>query len=92
MMHTLHFGRDLAELDRRLSWRHNNPQFAGKSLEAVVETLQSSWQAIVGTPDMVIQQIHTYEQAGVEELMLQWFDLDDIDGLRAFAATVLPYV
>jgi len=92
MMHTLHFGRDMAELDRRLRWRHNNPAFAGKSLEAVVETLQSSWQAIVGTPDMVIQQIHTYAQAGVEELMLQWFELDDIDGLRAFAATVLPHV
>ncbi|HEX6480097.1 MAG TPA: TIGR03560 family F420-dependent LLM class oxidoreductase [Ktedonobacteraceae bacterium] len=92
MMHTLHFGRDMAELDRRLSWRSNRPEFAGKPLEAVIESMQTSWSAIVGTPDMVIRQIQTYGQAGVEELMLQWFDLDDIDGLRAFAFTVLPHV
>jgi hypothetical protein len=30
--------------------------------------------------------------AGVEQLMLQWFDLDDRDGLRAFANAVLPQV
>jgi alkanesulfonate monooxygenase SsuD/methylene tetrahydromethanopterin reductase-like flavin-dependent oxidoreductase (luciferase family) len=92
MMHTLHFGRDMAELDRRLSWRHNNPEFAGKPLETVIESMQSSWSAIAGTPDMVIRQIQTYAQAGVEELMLQWFDLDDIDGLRTFATSVVPYV
>lgn len=28
----------------------------------------------------------------VEELMLQWFDMDDIDRLRAFAESVLPLV
>ncbi len=89
MMHTLHFGRNMAELDRRLSGRSNRPEYAGKSLEAVIESMQNSWSAIVGTPEMVIQQIQTYEQAGVEELMLQWFDLDDIDGLRAFADSVL---
>jgi alkanesulfonate monooxygenase SsuD/methylene tetrahydromethanopterin reductase-like flavin-dependent oxidoreductase (luciferase family) len=54
--------------------------------------MQNSWSAIIGTPDMVIRQIQTYGQAGVEELMLQWFDLDDIDGLRAFATSVLPHV
>jgi hypothetical protein len=26
----------------------------------------------------------------VEEVMMQWLDLDDIEGLRAFAQTVLP--
>ncbi|HZU68528.1 MAG TPA: TIGR03560 family F420-dependent LLM class oxidoreductase [Ktedonobacteraceae bacterium] len=92
MMHTLHFGRDMAELDRRLSFRSGRTEYAGKSLEAVIESMQSSWRAIVGTPDMIIQQIHAYGQAGVEELMLQWFDLDDLDGLRAFAESVLPHV
>ncbi len=33
-----------------------------------------------------------FEQAGAEEVMLQWLDLDDIDGLQAFAASVLPRV
>lgn len=34
-------------------------------------------------------QVEAYEEAGVQELMLQWFDLDNIDGLRAFAKAVL---
>lgn len=40
-------------------------------------------------PDVLIQHIKAYEEAGVEELMLQWFDTDNIDGLRAFAENVL---
>ena len=40
-------------------------------------------------PDALIQTIKAYEEAGVEELMLQWFDTDNIDGLRAFAENVL---
>jgi hypothetical protein len=41
---------------------------------------------------MIREQIHAYEQAGTEEVMLQWLDLDDIEGLRACAASVLPHV
>ena len=40
-------------------------------------------------PDVLISTIKAYEDAGAEELMLQWFDTDDIDGLRAFAENVL---
>ncbi len=92
MMTGLFFGRDAAELERRLSWRHKQPEFAGKSLEAVAEMLMTSGRAIAGTPDMVVEQIKTYDQAGVEELMLQWFDTDDSDGLQTFAGSVLPKV
>jgi len=88
----LFFGRDTNELDRRLGWRRDRPEFAGKSLQAVTEALSASGNAIAGTPDMLIQQIHAYADAGVEELVLQWFDLDDIDGLRAFARSVLPHM
>ncbi len=89
LMKGLFFGRDMDELDRRLAWRHERPEVAGKSLEAAVDFMRDSWYSIVGTPDMVVQQIKAYADAGVEELMLQWFDLDDIDGLRAFATSVL---
>jgi len=41
---------------------------------------------------MIIEQIHAYENAGADEVMLQWLDLDDIDRLRAFAASVLPHM
>ncbi len=91
VMLTLTFGRDMAELDRRLSWRRDNPQYAGKSLDKVIEEL-SRVGTIVGTPDMIIEQINTYGRVGADELILQWFDLDDIDGLRAFATSVLPRI
>jgi F420-dependent oxidoreductase-like protein len=86
----LFFGRDMTEVDRRLSGLKDRPEYAGQSLDWVIEELRTGGQAIVGTPDMIIEQIHAYENAGVDELVLQWFDLDDIDGLRAFAASVLP--
>jgi F420-dependent oxidoreductase-like protein len=88
----LSFGRDMAELDQRLSWRRDNPQYAGKSLDTVIEDLRMDGGTIVGTPDMIIEQINAYGKVGTDELVLQWFDLDDIDGLRAFAASVLPYL
>jgi len=83
------FGRDTNELERRL---RETPGFAGQSLESVLEALKASRLAIAGTPDMIIEQIHAYENAGADEVMLQWLDLDDIDGLRAFAASVLPHL
>ncbi len=89
VMLSLFFGRDMAELDRKLSWRRNDPRHDGKSLEKVIEELSMDG-TIVGTPGMIIEQINAYEKAGAGELILQWFDLDDIDGLRAFAASVLP--
>src|SRR6266567_3087779 len=90
LMQGLFFGRDMDELDRRVSWRHEESELAGKSLEEAIDFMRDAWHAIAGTPDMVVEQIKAYAEAGVEELMLQWFDLDDIEGLRAFAASVLP--
>ena len=92
LMRGLFFGRDMAELDRRLSWRAEDPNYANKSLQEVIDILAARDHEIVGTADMVIEQIKAYEAVGVEELMLQWFDIDDIDGLRAFAKSVLPHV
>jgi F420-dependent oxidoreductase-like protein len=86
----LTFGRDMAELDRKLSWHQDHPQHAGKSLDKVIEDLKNDGGTIVGTPAMIIEQINAYAKVGAGELILQWFDLDDIDGLRAFAASVLP--
>jgi F420-dependent oxidoreductase-like protein len=92
MMHTLQFGRDIAALDKRLNGRHKDPNLTGKPLEEVISTMRANSDAIVGTPEMVIEQIKTYGDAGVEELMLQWFDLDDIEGIHDFAKSVLPHV
>ena len=64
----------------------------GKSLDEVVAALHAAGTAIVGTPETVLARIHDYEAAGVQELMLQWLDLDDLDGLKLLADAVLPQV
>ena len=91
LMHRFQFGRDENELERRLSPYRAHSAFAGKSLNEVIDQLRVTGD-VVGTPDSVIEQIQRYAAAGVEELMLQWFDIDDMDGLRAFAKSVLPQV
>ena len=92
LMRAVYFGRDTAEVDRRLNWLSTDPDYAGKSLDEVLHILFTQKHEIVGTPDMILEQIQAYAAAGVEELMLQWFDLDDIDGLRAFAKSVLLHL
>ena len=91
VMLSLTFGRDMDEIGRRLSWRLDNSNYAGKSLDTVIEELSKDG-TIVGTPDMIVEQINAYGKVGADELVLQWLDLDDIDGLRAFATNVLPQI
>ena len=47
---------------------------------------------IVGMPDQVVEQIGAYAAAGVQELMVQRFDLDDVEGLQIIAEEVMPKV
>jgi F420-dependent oxidoreductase-like protein len=45
---------------------------------------------VVGTPDMWIEQLQQYVDAGAERIMLQWLDLDDVEGIRRVGQEVLP--
>ena len=91
MMHMLTFARDEQEMDQLLR-RRNDPTLAGTSVNEAITKLRASNSGIIGTPAHIIDQVQEYGEAGVEELMLQWFDLDDIEGLRAFATSVLPHI
>jgi alkanesulfonate monooxygenase SsuD/methylene tetrahydromethanopterin reductase-like flavin-dependent oxidoreductase (luciferase family) len=86
LMTNLTFAPDRESLARRL----HLTDAGGSSLEDAVASIHATRKNIVGTPEMVREQIAAYAAAGVEELMMQWLDLDDIEGLRAFAHTVLP--
>lgn len=86
LMTNLTFASDRESLARRL----HLADAGGNSLEAAVANIHTTRKNIVGTPEMVREQIAAYAAAGVDEIMMQWLDLDDIDGLRAFADTVLP--
>jgi F420-dependent oxidoreductase-like protein len=90
MMASLFFGRDEAALEAKVGGlRERSPDLAGKSIDELLGFLRER-NALAGSADVVAEQIAAYGAAGVEELMLQWFDLDDMDGLRAFAEQVLP--
>jgi len=90
----LHFGRTMEELDQVLAFRHEIPDLAGRPLAEVIQTLRTElWgNRLVGTPEMLIEQIQAYAGAGVEELVLHWFELDNSELLHGFAESILPRV
>lgn len=45
--------------------------------------------AIVGTPEEIPEQLAALQAAGLDEVMLQWLDLDDLDGLVLLGHTVI---
>jgi F420-dependent oxidoreductase-like protein len=44
---------------------------------------------VVGNASQVREQLHEMEQAGLQRVLLQWLDLDDLAGLEALAKAVL---
>jgi alkanesulfonate monooxygenase SsuD/methylene tetrahydromethanopterin reductase-like flavin-dependent oxidoreductase (luciferase family) len=76
LMTRLVFGRTAAEVERRL----------GRSSR---ENLLSHG-VLIGTPDEVVERLGRLSEAGVQRVMLQWLEVDDIDGLEAVAQSVLP--
>lgn len=62
-----------------------------QKLEARGRTLEELHQRgiVVGTPSMIKEQLQKLESAGLERIMLQWLDLDDLAGLEALAKAVL---
>jgi F420-dependent oxidoreductase-like protein len=69
-------GRSTADVERKL---------AGQSADEL-----RGRGAIVGTAPEVAEQLGRLEEAGVQRVMLQWLETDDIDGLEAMAQTILP--
>jgi F420-dependent oxidoreductase-like protein len=44
---------------------------------------------LVGTSEEMREQLHRLSEAGVQRVMLQWLELDDLDGLEDLARAVL---
>lgn len=72
------FGRDESELRHKLQ---------GRDAQELREH-----GLVVGTPSEVVDQLGQLATAGVERVLLQWLDLDDLDGLEALALAVLPQI
>ncbi len=76
------FARDWAGVERQLKdedswWFDQTPE------ELRQEGL------IVGTSEEIGQQLQHYAAVGVQRIMLQWLDQDDLEGLEALAESVL---
>ncbi len=48
--------------------------------------------AMVGTASQLVEQLGKWGEAGIQRVMLQWLDLDDLDGLESIASKVLPQI
>jgi F420-dependent oxidoreductase-like protein len=85
-------GRDTAELEQRVRGvRQLFPDLADMPLDALLVELRDIFgYIIVGEPDQVVSELRAYADVGVEELVIQWFGMDDLDGLELLAELVLP--
>lgn len=74
------FGRNRVELEGKLAERNRS----------AVDLRQIG--LAVGTGNEIVDQLGQWGEAGVQRIMLQWLDLDDLDGLESLAQAVLPQV
>ena len=75
------FGRDEAQVRNKVEARTGGKRTAAELRKR---------GAIVGTANEVVDQLGSLAEAGVERVMLQWLDLDDIDGIESMAEGIGP--
>lgn len=80
LMTGLVFGRDDHDVRRKLEAR-------GRSEHELKDR-----GVVVGVASAVVDQLGSLESAGVQRVMLQWLDLDDLEGLDILAKRVLPHL
>ena len=71
------FGKDDSALQRKI-------RYYGKTLQDVQQG-----GAVAGSVNAIKEQLHALEQAGLQRIMLQWLDLDDLESLEALAKGIL---
>lgn len=71
------FGRTDAEIDAQVAEM-------GTTVDAIRER-----GVVIGTGDAIQEQLGQLAEVGVQRIMLQWLDLDDLDGLAALAEAVI---
>ena len=71
------FGKDDATLNRKI-------HFYGKTLQEVQQG-----GTIAGSLSEIKEQLHALEGAGLQRIMLQWLDLDDLESLEILAKGIL---
>lgn len=83
-------GETDAELEQRVrTMRWRNDSFAEMPLDTLCAKLRES-NMIVGNASEVLDKFRAYAAAGVQELMLQWFEPQDVEGIFTLANRILP--
>src|SRR5438093_657191 len=83
-------GRDANEVAEKGGWMQS---FLGALSDvppaaASEELRRRGW--IVGTPDQAASQLGAWSALGIERVMFQWYNLDDLDGLALLAQLHQP--
>ncbi len=92
MMTGLHFARDDAALKTVLDKIRARRPDTNNLTDLELAMLIRQRGPLLGTPTAIVDQIGKLVDCGLSRLMVQWLDLDDMDGLEALAARVLPQV
>ena len=50
-----------------------------------------SLKGIIGSPQQIVDGLSAYTEVGVEEMILEWFGLYDLEGLELLGSEVLPH-
>jgi len=76
MMTGIVFGKDRAEVEKKVEKRTQGKRTSEELRQKGV---------VVGTAEEIQEQLQALEQAGLQRVMLQWLDLDDLEGLEGLA-------
>lgn len=76
LMTGLVFGKDQADFDAKMAQR------------TVTAAELRERGLVVGTGNELADQLEAFAEAGVQRIMLQWIDLDDMAGLEALGAVI----
>lgn len=77
------YGETEQEVEQKVQQRSNGEKSAAE---------YRSSGLVVGTPDQVVEQLGAMAEAGLQRVMLQWLDWEDLAGLQSLADHVLPQV
>ncbi len=78
-----------ADLKRLLDYGRAN-FFGDATDEVILGWLRENMSAIIGDPGQVVEGLRRYQQAGVDEFIIQWLAPEDIPSLEYLAESVLP--
>ncbi|MFI5375985.1 MAG: TIGR03560 family F420-dependent LLM class oxidoreductase [Candidatus Rokuibacteriota bacterium] len=87
LMIPLAIGRDRHDVAQRIA--------AARATFPQMPADEEAWRGasfLVGTPDDVIEQLRQWEEAGVQRVLLQMLDQEDLAAIELFARHVLPRV